>query len=90
VIGRSGATKAGRQLAAALRAGDDVLARSLAERSGIPVPLLTMWELGPGGSVAVDTAALTLSCVAALATGTAPVGGWLSDPEVIGLVADAV
>jgi hypothetical protein len=34
--------------------------------------------------------ALTLSCVAALAAGTAPVGGWLSDPEVIGLVADAV
>ena len=52
--------------------------------------MLRQWELGPWGTVDRDTAALALSCVAALAEGTAVPAAWLSDPDVIGLVADMV
>jgi hypothetical protein len=90
VIGRAGVTKACGQLATALRAGDDAVARSLAERSGIPQALLTEWEFGPCGTVDVDAVALALSCIAALADGGPPASAWLSNPEVIGLVADVV
>lgn len=90
MIGRSGAAGASKQLAAALRAGDDEVARSLAQRSGIPEGLLSEWEFGPCGTVGLDAAALALSCVAALADGVPFPGAWLSGPDVIGLVADAV
>jgi hypothetical protein len=90
VIGRSGAAEASKELAAALRAGDDEVARSLAQRSGIPAALLSEREFGPCGTVGLDAAALALSCVAALADGVPVPGAWLSGPDVIGLVADAV
>src|SRR5271156_421624 len=90
MLGRTGATKAGKQLATALRAGDGIRAKSLADRSGIPEALLRQWELGPWGTVDRDTAALALSCVAALAEDTPVPAAWLSDPDVIGLVADMV
>jgi hypothetical protein len=89
-MGRSGAAEASKELAAALRAGDDEVARSLAQRSGIPEGLLSEWELGPCGTVGLDAAALALSCVAALTDGVPFPGAWLSRPDVIGLVADAV
>ena len=90
MIGRSGAAGASKQLAAALRAGDDEVARSLAQRSGIPEGPLSEWEFGPCGTVGLDAAALALSCVAALADGVPFPGAWLSGPDVIGLVADSV
>jgi hypothetical protein len=90
VIGRSGLVKACKQVAAALRAGDDAVAGSLAERSGIPAAVLAEWELGPLGTVGIDAAALALSCVAALAGGAPPDPSWLSRPESASLVADAV
>ena len=52
--------------------------------------MLTNWELGPRGTASIGDGALALSCVAALAGGTAPDRGWISSPEVAGLVADAV
>jgi SEC-C motif len=52
--------------------------------------LLAEWELGPCGTVGLDAAALALSCVAALADGVPVPGAWLTDPDVIGLVADTV
>jgi hypothetical protein len=73
-----------------LRAGDDVAAQSLAGQSGIPAAMLTIWELGPRGTASVGDGALALSCVASLAGGTQPDCGWISSPEVVGLVADAV
>ena len=73
-----------------MRAGDDVAAQSLAGQSGIPAAMLTIWELGPRGTASVGDGALALSCVASLAGGTAPDCGWISSPEVAGLVADAV
>jgi SEC-C motif-containing protein len=87
---RSRAAEASKELAAALRAGDDEVARSLARRSGIPEGLLSRWELGPCGIVGLDDAALALSCVASIAEGVPFPGAWLSDPDVISLVADAV
>jgi len=83
-------TKVYRQLAVALREGDDTTARSLTEQSGIPAMLLAQWELGPCGTADIAHAALALSSVAALAKGTAPDNDWLADPDAIGLVADAV
>ncbi len=79
-----------RQLAEALRAGDDVTAKSLAGQSGIPAVILTTWQLGPRGTASIDDGALVLSCVAALANGIAPDCGWISNSEVVGLVADVV
>jgi hypothetical protein len=73
-----------------MRAGDDAVAQSLAEQSGIPLVLLTTWEFGPCGTVGLDAVALALSCITILADGLAPAGAMLSDPDVIGLVADAV
>ena len=62
------------QLAAALRAGDDAGAASIAGRAGIPSALLTCWALGPRGTTAPDDAATALSCISALADGvSAPV-----------------
>jgi hypothetical protein len=90
VTGQSGTAETSKELAVALRAGDDEAARSLAQRSGIPEGLLSTWELGPCGTVGLDAAALALSCVAALADGVPFPGAWLSDPDVVSMVADAV
>jgi len=91
VVRRGHGTKIHEALAAALREGDDETARALAGQAGIPVPLLAMWDLGPYGTADVVRAALALGCVAALAGGAAPGHhDWASDPEIVGLVADAV
>ena len=78
------------QLAAALRAGDDAGAASIAGRAGIPSALLTCWALGPRSTVAPDDAATALSCISALADGVSAPVRELSGPAVLDLVADAV
>ena len=80
-----------RELASALRAGDDLAAAGLAARAGIPRWLLSHPELGPRGRLDTGDAAEALGCISALAAGRAvtPVP-WLAKPAVIDLVAEAV
>ena len=80
-----------RELASALRAGDDSAADRLAARAGVPRWLLTHPEFGPRGRVDVDDAREALASVAALAAGSAvTAGSWMAKPVVIDLVAEAV
>ena len=80
-----------RELASALRAGDDPAAAGLAARTGIPRWLLTHRELGPRGRLDVGEASEALGCVSALAAGSAvTLAPWLAKPTVIDLVAEAV
>ena len=80
-----------RELASALRAGDDGAAAGLAARAGLPRWLLTHPELGPRGRLDTGDAGEALGCVSALAAGHAVgVAAWLDKPAVIDLVAEAV
>jgi SEC-C motif len=80
-----------RELALALRAGDDPAAAGLATRAGIPRWLLTHRELGPRGRLDAGEAGEALGCISALAAGPAvPLVPWLAKPPVIDLVAEAV
>ena len=80
-----------RELATALRAGDDSAAAGLAARAGIPRWLLTHLELGPRGRLDVGDAGEALACISALAAGRAvTLVPWLAKPTVIDLVAEAV
>jgi hypothetical protein len=78
------------QLASALRAGDDEIARSIAEREGVPFSLLTHWDLGPRGTLDLDDAATALRVVSALAAGVPVAPEELTETAVVDLVADAV
>ena len=80
-----------RELASALRAGDDSAAAGLAARAGIPRWLLIHPELGPRGQLDVGDAGEVLGCISMLATGrAATLVPWLAKPAVIDLVAEAV
>ena len=80
-----------RELATALRAGDDSAAAGLAARAGIPWWLLTHLELGPRGRLDVGDAGEALACISGLAAGRAvTLVPWLAKPTVIDLVAEAV
>ena len=80
-----------RELASALRAGDDSAAAGLAARAGIPRWLLTHPELGPRGQLDVGDAGAALGCISMLTTGrAATLVPWLAKPAVIDLVAEAV
>lgn len=80
-----------RELATALRAGDDSAAAGLAARAGIPRWLLTHLELGPRGRLDVGDAREALACISGLAAGRAfTLVPWLAKPTVIDLVAEAV
>jgi len=80
-----------RELASALRAGDDATAAGLAAQAGIPRWLLTHPELGPRGRLDTGDAAEALGRISALAAGHAVTAtGWLAKPAVIDLVAEAV
>ena len=79
-----------RELASALRAGDDSAA-GLAARAGIPRWLLTHPELGPRGRLDAGDAGEALGCISVLAAGRAvTLVPWLAKPAVIDLVAEAV
>ena len=79
-----------RELASALRAGDDSAA-GLAPRAGIPRWLLTHPELGPRGRLDTGDAGEALGCISVLAAGHAvTLMPWLAKPAVIDLVAEAV
>jgi hypothetical protein len=60
-----------RELASALRAGDDSAAAGLAARTGIPRWLLTHPELGPRGRLDAGDAGEALGCISVLAAGRA-------------------
>ncbi len=80
-----------RELASALRAGDDSTAAGLAARAGIPRWLLTHPELGPRGRLDAGDAGEAFGCISALSAGRAvTVASWLAKPAVIDLVAEAV
>jgi len=80
-----------RELASALRAGDDSAAAGLAARAGIPRWLLTHPELGPRGRLDTGDAAEGLGCISVLAAGRAvTLMPWLAKPAVLDLVAEAV
>ncbi|HEY2576378.1 MAG TPA: SEC-C domain-containing protein [Streptosporangiaceae bacterium] len=80
-----------RELAFALRAGDDSAAAGLAAQAGVPPWLLTHRELGPRGQLDPGTAGEALACVAELAAGhPLPLAAWSAEPAVIDLVAEAV
>ncbi len=80
-----------RELASALRAGDDSAAAALAARVGIPQWLLTHPELGPRGRLDTGDAGEALGCISALAAGRAvTLVPWMAKPAVIDLVAEAV
>jgi hypothetical protein len=80
-----------RELASALRAGDDSAAAGLAARAGIPRWLLTHPELGRRGQLDVGDAGEALGCISMLAAGrAATLVPWLAKPAVIDLVAEAV
>ena len=80
-----------RELAAALRAGDDSAAAGLATRAGVPRWLLIHRELGPRGRLDISDAGEALGCISALAAGPpVTLGPWLAKPAVIDLVAEAV
>ncbi len=80
-----------RELASALRAGDDSAAAGLAARAGIPHWLLTHLELGPRGRLDVSDAGEALACISGLAAGRAvTLVPWPAKPTVIDLVAEAV
>jgi hypothetical protein len=80
-----------RELASALRAGDDAAASGLAARAGIPGWLLTHPELGPRGRLDTGDAGEALGCISVLAAGHAvTLMPWLAKPAVIDLVAEAV
>jgi hypothetical protein len=80
-----------RDLASALRAGDDSAAARLAARVGVPRWLLTHRELGPRGRLDTGDAREALGFISALAAGP-PVNvvPGLAKPAVIDLVAEAV
>jgi hypothetical protein len=79
-----------RELALALRAGDDAAA-GLAARAAVPQWLLTHPELGPRGRLDTGDAAEALACISVLAAGhAATLAPWLTKPAVIDLVAEAV
>ena len=80
-----------RELASALRAGDDSAAEGLAAQAGVPRWLLTHPEFGPRGRLDADDAGEALESVSALAAGSAvTLVPWLAKPMVIDLVAEAV
>jgi hypothetical protein len=80
-----------RELASALRAGDDSTAAVLAARAGIPRWLLTHPELGPRGRLDAGDAGEALGCISALAAGrAATLVPWLAKPAMADLVAEAV
>ena len=80
-----------RELASALRAGDDPAAAGLAARADLPRWLLTHRELGPRGRLDVSEAGEALGCISGLAAGSAvTLAPWLAKPAVIDLVAEAV
>jgi len=80
-----------RELASALRAGDDSAADRLAARVGVPRWLLTHPEFGPRGRLDPDDAGAALESISALAAGSAvTLVPWLAKPAVIDLVAEAV
>ena len=80
-----------RELASALRAGDDSAAAGLAGRAGIPPWLLTHPELGPRGRLDTGDAGEALWCISVLTAGSsATLVPWLGKPAVIDLVAEAV
>ncbi len=80
-----------RELASALRAGDDSAAAGLATRAGIPRWLLAHPELGPRGRLDTGDAGEALGCISVLAAGrTVALLPWLAKPAVIDLVAEAV
>jgi hypothetical protein len=83
--------EAARELASALRAGDDSAATGLAARAGVPRWLLTHREFGPRGRLDTGDAGQALGCISALAAGP-PVNvvPGLAKPAVIDLVAEAV
>ena len=83
--------EAARELASALRAGDDSAATGLAARAGVPRWLLTHREFGPRGRLDTGDAGEALGCISALAAGP-PVNvvPGLAKPAVIDLVAEAV
>lgn len=84
-------TAACRELASALRAGDDSAAAGLAARAGIPRWLLTHPELGPRGRLDTGDAGEALGCISVLAAGSAvSLVPWLAKPAVIDLVAETV
>jgi hypothetical protein len=79
-----------RELASALRAGDDSTAAVLAARAGIPRWLLTHPELGPRGRLDAGDAGEALGCISALAAGrAATLVPWLAKPAMADLVAKA-
>jgi hypothetical protein len=79
-----------RELASALRAGDDSAAARLAARAGVPRWLLTHRGFGPRGRLDTGDAGEALRCISALAAGSAVTPAWLAKPAVIDLVAEAV
>src|SRR5437764_15369214 len=79
-----------RELASALRAGDDSAAAGLAARAGVPPWLLTHREFGPRGRLDTGDAGEALWCILALAAGSAVTPASLAKPAVIDLVAEAV
>ena len=80
-----------RELASALRAGDDSAAERLAARAGVPRWLLTHPGFGPRGRLDADDAGEALESISALAAGSAvTLVPWLAKPMVIDLVAEAV
>ena len=80
-----------RDLASALRAGDDSVATTLATRAGVPRWLLTHREFGPRGRLDTGDAGEALRCISALAAGPpVTLGPWLAKPALIDLVAEAV
>jgi SEC-C motif len=80
-----------RELASALRAGDDSAADRLAARVGVPRWLLTHPEFGPRGRLDPDDAGAALGSISALVAGSAvTLVPRLAKPAVIDLVAEAV
>lgn len=80
-----------RELASALRAGDDSVATALAARVAVPRWLLTHREFGPRGRLDTGDAGEALGCISALAAGPPVIlGPWLAKPTVIDLVAEAM
>src|SRR5262249_59418153 len=80
-----------RELASALRAGDDSAAAGLAERAGIPQWLLTHSGLLPRGRLDAGDTGEALGCISVLAAGRAVTRvPWLTKPAVIDPVAEAV
>src|ERR1035437_10999217 len=79
-----------RELASALRAGDDSAAERLAARAGVPRRLLTHPGFGPRGRLDADDAGEALESISALAAGSAvTLVPRLAKPMVIDLVAEA-